>query len=50
MGGYDEAVKLLFERCREAALEYFLGLDVAASEVIELSQETVSVRRAVILL
>lgn len=43
---YDSAVKIIFSRCKDVALEYFLGLDVEESEVIELSQETVSLRRA----
>ncbi len=40
MGSYDAAVKVILAHCRQAALEYFLGLDVAESEILELPQET----------
>ncbi|MEJ5349871.1 MAG: Yae1 family protein [Desulfosoma sp.] len=46
MGGYDAAVKVVLSHCRQAALEYFLGLDVAESELLELPQETATVRRS----
>ncbi len=46
MGSYDAAVKVILAHCRQAALEYFLGLDVAESEILELPQETASVRRS----
>jgi len=32
MGSYDAAIKVILAHCREAALEFFLGLDVAESE------------------
>lgn len=46
MGSYDAAVKVILSHCREAALEYFLGLEVVESEVMELPQETASLRRS----
>jgi predicted transposase YdaD len=46
MGGYDAAVKVILDRCRDTALSYFLGLSVEESEIMELPQETVTVRRA----
>ncbi|SFM50167.1 hypothetical protein [Thermodesulforhabdus norvegica] len=46
MSAYDAAVKAVFSWCRDAVLEYFLGLDVLESEVLELPQETVTIRRA----
>uniref|UniRef100_A0A832EKS6 Rpn family recombination-promoting nuclease/putative transposase n=1 Tax=Desulfacinum infernum TaxID=35837 RepID=A0A832EKS6_9BACT len=46
MGGYDAAMKVILAHCRQAALEFFLGLDVAESELLELPQETASVRRS----
>ncbi|WP_448381776.1 hypothetical protein [Desulfosoma sp.] len=46
MGGYDAAMKVILAYCRQAALEFFLGLDVAESELLELPQETASVRRS----
>ncbi|ROQ93375.1 RpnC/YadD family protein [Desulfosoma caldarium] len=46
MGAYDAAVKVILDRCRETALSYFLGLSVKESELIEVPQETVTVRHA----
>ncbi|WP_246041744.1 hypothetical protein [Desulfoglaeba alkanexedens] len=46
MGGYDAAMKIILAHCREAALEFFLGLHVEESEILELPQETASVRRS----
>ena len=46
MGGYDAAMKVILAHCREAALEFFLGLHVEESEILELPQETASVRRS----
>ncbi len=46
MGVCDAAVKVILAHCRQAALEYFLGLDVTDSELLELPQETASVRRS----
>jgi len=46
MGAYDIAVKVILSHCRETALEYFLNLPVQWSEILELPQETPSVRRA----
>ncbi|MEJ5363611.1 MAG: hypothetical protein WHS86_00785 [Desulfosoma sp.] len=46
MGSYDAAVKVILSRCRKAALEYFLGLRVEESEILELPQETASLRRS----
>uniref|UniRef100_A0A832EK91 DUF4351 domain-containing protein n=1 Tax=Desulfacinum infernum TaxID=35837 RepID=A0A832EK91_9BACT len=46
MGSYDAAVKVILSHCRQAALEYFLGLEVVESEVMELPQETASLRRS----
>jgi predicted transposase YdaD len=46
MGGCDAAMKVILAHCRQAALEFFLGLDVAESEILELPQETASVRRS----
>ncbi len=46
MGSYDAAMKVILAHCREAALEYFLDLDVEESEILELPQETASVRRS----
>ncbi|MBC7359662.1 MAG: hypothetical protein H5U10_14110 [Desulfacinum sp.] len=46
MGSYDAAMKVILAHCREAALEFFLGLEVEESEILELPQETASVRRS----
>uniref|UniRef100_A0A832ED60 Transposase, YhgA-like n=1 Tax=Desulfacinum infernum TaxID=35837 RepID=A0A832ED60_9BACT len=46
MGSYDAAVKVILSHCRQAALEYFLGLEVVESEIVELPQETASLRRS----
>lgn len=46
MGSYDAAVKVILSHCRQAALAYFLGLEVAASEIMELPQETATLRRS----
>ncbi|MEJ5363612.1 MAG: hypothetical protein WHS86_00790 [Desulfosoma sp.] len=46
MASYDAAVKVILSRCRKAALEYFLGLRVEESEILELPQETASLRRS----
>jgi len=46
MGSYDAAVKVILSRCRQAALEYFLVLEVVESEVMEWPQETASLRRS----
>uniref|UniRef100_A0A832EDH7 Transposase (putative) YhgA-like domain-containing protein n=1 Tax=Desulfacinum infernum TaxID=35837 RepID=A0A832EDH7_9BACT len=46
MGSYDAAVKVILSHCRQAALEYFLGLEVVESEVVELPQETATLRRS----
>lgn len=46
MGGYDAAVKVILDRCRDTTLSYFLGLSVKESELIEVPQETVTVRHA----
>lgn len=46
MGSYDAAVKVILGYCRQAALEYFLGLQVKESEFLELPQETATVRRS----
>ncbi|WP_448383570.1 hypothetical protein [Desulfosoma sp.] len=46
MGSYDAAVKVILSHCRQAALEYFLALEVVESEIMELPQETASLRRS----
>jgi len=46
MGSYDAAVKVILSHCRQAALEYFLGLEVVESEVMEVPQETASLWRS----
>lgn len=46
MGSYDAAVKVILGHCRQAALEYFLGLQVEGSEILELPQETATFRRS----
>ena len=46
MGSYDAAVKVILSHCRQAALEYFLGLEVVESELLELPQETATLRRS----
>lgn len=46
MGGYDAAVKVIWDRCRNTAITYFLGLQVKESELLEVPQETVTLRRA----
>ncbi|WP_448383464.1 hypothetical protein [Desulfosoma sp.] len=46
MGSYDAAVKVILSHCRQAALEYFLGLEVVESEIVEFPQETASLRRS----
>ncbi|RMG66197.1 MAG: hypothetical protein D6722_15345 [Bacteroidetes bacterium] len=46
MASYDAAVKVILTHCREAALEYFLDLQVVESEILELPQETATLRRS----
>ncbi|MGQ9485948.1 MAG: hypothetical protein ACUVSA_13520 [Desulfosoma sp.] len=46
MGSYDVAMKVILSHCGHAALEYFLGLELEASEIVALPQETASVRRS----
>lgn len=44
---YDIAEKVLIEKCRETLLEYFLGISLEQSVLLEdLPQETVSLRRS----
>ncbi|MBC7359661.1 MAG: hypothetical protein H5U10_14105 [Desulfacinum sp.] len=46
MGSYDAAMKVILAHCREAALEFFLGLKVEETEIVGLPQQTVLVRRS----
>jgi len=46
MGSYDAAMKVILSHCRQAALEYFLGLELEDSEILEIAQETASLRRS----
>jgi hypothetical protein len=46
MASYDAAVKVILTHCREAALHYFLNLQVVESDILELPQETTTLRRS----
>jgi len=37
MGSYDAAMKVILSHCRQAALEYFLGLELEDSEILEMA-------------
>lgn len=45
MGATDIAAKVVMGHCREAALEFFLGLDVQEASLLDLPQETATLRR-----
>jgi hypothetical protein len=46
MASYDAAVKVILTHCRDAALNYFLNLPVVESDILELPQETATLRRS----
>lgn len=45
MGATDIAAKVVLGHCREAALDFFLGLDVQEASLLDLPQETATLRR-----
>lgn len=45
MGTSDIAAKVVLGHCQQAALEFFLGLDIQEASLLELPQETATLRR-----
>ena len=46
VGKYDIVLKTLLSKCRDVFLEYFLNLDLEDVEILEIHQETTTIRRA----